>query len=137
MIRGIGVDVVEVDRIARILGGNGHERFLARVYTSAELQYCVGKARRTEHLAARFAAKEAVFKALGTGWSGGIGWKDVEVRNEATGLPRVFLHGKALEVFRERGGGKLLLSISHTSRVAVAHAVWESEEPPGPPGAAG
>ena len=130
MVKGVGVDVVEVDRMEKILKGDSSEKFLARIYTPLEMKYCQGKARRIEHLAARFAAKEAVFKALGTGWTGGIGWKDVEVRNDEAGLPHVFLHGKALEIFQSRGGGKVLLSLSHTSKIAVAQAIWVVEDSP-------
>jgi len=128
MVKGVGVDVVEVDRMAKLLKDESGGRFLDRVYTSFEIQYCQGKARKNEHLAARFAAKEAVLKALGTGWSKGIGWKDVEVRNDDAGLPHVVLYGKAQELFRSRGGGKVLLSLSHTSSVAIAQAIWVSEE---------
>ncbi len=124
MLKGVGVDVVEIDRMSRILGGASADRFLQRVYTAEELAYCLGKARKVEHLAARLAAKEAVFKALGTGWSGGIGWKDVEVGHDERGRPCVVLHGKALEIFGSLGGGQILLSLSHTSRLAVAQAVW-------------
>ena len=128
MVKGVGVDVVEVDRMTKVLEEESSERFLTRVYTALEIEYCQGKAKRIEHLAARFAAKEAVFKALGTGWSGGIGWKDVEIRNDEAGQPHVFLHGKAFEILQERGGGRILLSLSHTSRLAMAQALWVVEE---------
>lgn len=124
MLKGVGVDVVEIDRMSRILEGESADRFLERVYTAEELIYCLGKPRQVEHLAVRLAAKEAVFKALGTGWSGGIGWKEVEVRHDERGRPCVVLHGKALEIFGRLGGGEIFLSLSHTSRLAVAQAVW-------------
>lgn len=126
MLKGVGLDVVEIDRMARILEGDAADRFLERVYTPEELAYCLGKARKVEHLAARLAAKEAVFKALGTGWSEGIGWKDVEVRHDQRGRPCVVLHGKALEIFGSSGGGEIFLSVSHTSRLAMAQAIWSS-----------
>ncbi len=123
MIVGIGVDVVDVPRMEKTLRRSS-AHFLKRVYTDAEVAYCSGKAASIQHLAGRFAAKEAVFKALGTGWSKGVGWKDVEIRNDEHGAPEVSLQGKAGEIFTQRGGGKMLVSISHTEQTAIAQVVW-------------
>lgn len=128
MVKGIGVDIVDNRRIEKILKQKCGQRFLDRVYTSLEMEYCKQKRKSVEHFSARFAAKEAVFKALGTGWSKGIAWRDVEVRNDGSGAPRVVLYGKAKEIFRDRGGGRILLSLSHTSQIAVAQAVWVSHD---------
>lgn len=124
MVKGIGVDIVETARMDKLLSPDSGQRFLQRVYTQSEIEYCKKRARFIEHFAARFAAKEAVFKALGTGWSRGIGWKDVEVCSDPAGVPRVILHGKAKEIFHDQGGGTILLSLSHTSQMAIAQAVW-------------
>ncbi len=128
MIKGIGVDIVDNARMDKILKPKTGKRFLHRVYTPSEIEYCQHKAKSVEHFAARFAAKEAVFKALGTGWSKGIAWKDVEVLHDEAGAPRIVLHGTAQEIFHDRGGGSILLSLSHTSQLAIAQAVWISHE---------
>jgi holo-[acyl-carrier protein] synthase len=117
-----GIDIVEVPRIAKMLGEHG-ERFLDRCFTAAEREYCLAGKRRDEHLAARFAAKEAVLKALGTGWKNGIAWTDVEVVRDQSGAPSVRLHGAAAAAARERGIGAWSLSLSHTEGYAVASAI--------------
>ena len=124
MILGTGLDLVEVARIAEIAGRHGR-RFLDRVFTPAELDYCMGKAAREQHLAGRFAAKEAVFKALGTGWAGGVSWKLVEVISAESGLPEVRLSGRAAERLAGMGGRAVHLSITHTRGLAAASAVVE------------
>lgn len=122
-IIGHGIDLVEVARVQRMLDEHG-ERFLARCFTEGERAYCAANpARMAEHLAGRFAAKEAVLKVLGTGWSGGIVWTDVEVLREASGKPGVRLHGKAASVASGLGIGAVLLSISHTTTHATASAI--------------
>jgi holo-[acyl-carrier protein] synthase len=123
MIVGIGVDIVDIPRVEKAFA-RSRTRFIQRVYTETEVAYCTKRALSTQHFAARFAAKEAVFKALGTGWSRGIGWQDVEIRNDAAGLPHVFLSGRAEEMFQQKGGGRILISISHTGQMAIAQAVW-------------
>ena len=122
-ILGHGIDLIEVARIERML--DDHEaRFLSRCFTEGEQRYCAANpARRAEHLAGRFAAKEAVLKVLGTGWSGGIAWTDVEVVREPSGKPGVRLHGEAAAVAADLGVGMILLSISHTGIHAMASAV--------------
>ncbi len=119
---------MEVARVQRLLEDEG-VRFLGRVYTPAEQTYCLDKARSGEHLAARFAAKEAVMKCLGTGWSKGVGFCQVEVRREPSGEVTVVLTGRALEVSRDRGIGRIHISLSHTAERAVAFAVAEAPEP--------
>jgi len=129
IVRGIGVDIVDIARVKAVLARSG-TRFVNRVYTDAEIEYCAARAMSAQHFAARFAAKEAVFKALGTGWSKGVGWKDVEVVNDSNGTPHVHLSGKALEIFSREGGGSILLSISHTGQMAVANVLWVQTDRP-------
>lgn len=117
-----GVDFVEIRRIAQMLHRHD-ERFLDRVYTSAEQAYCCGRKRQLEHLAGRFAAKEAVLKVLGTGWRNGIAWTEIEVRNAVSGEPRVNLSGRCAELAAERGIVRVLISISHTDTHAMASAI--------------
>ena len=114
--------MVDCDRLRRSVEAHG-ERFLSRVFTPAELAYCRGRKREIEHLAGRFAAKEAVFKVLGTGWRNGIAWTDVEVRNQPSGQPRVTLHGRCREIADEQGLCRVLISISHTTTHAIASAI--------------
>ncbi len=122
-IRGIGVDIVDIARVQAVLDRSG-KRFIDRVFTEGEIAYCTARALAVQHFAARFAAKEAVLKALGTGWGKGVGWKDVEVWNDSDGVPHVTLRGKALEIFGQEGGGRILLSISHTRQIAIAQVIW-------------
>ena len=121
-----GVDLVECSRLAEVIGRHG-DRFLRRVFTPGELAYCRPRKRWIEHLAGRFAAKEAVFKVLGTGWRGGIAWTDVEVVNDAAGRPDVVLSGRCREIAEELGLSTILLSISHTAAHAIASAVGCTE----------
>jgi holo-[acyl-carrier protein] synthase len=117
-----GVDIVEIDRFEALLGRHP-ERARRRLFTEGELAYAAGRRREAEHLAARFAAKEAVLKALGTGWTEGIAWTDVEVTRDGAGRPGVRLHGRAAELARERGVAEWLLSLSHTERCAMASVI--------------
>jgi holo-[acyl-carrier protein] synthase len=119
LIEGLGVDIVEVARIRRTLTRFG-QRFLRRVFTPGEQDYCNRKAHPEQSLAARFAAKEAVLKAAGTGLSGGVRWTDVEVVNAPSGKPEVRL-GNTL--VRRIGNKKVLLSITHTKELAIAQAI--------------
>lgn len=125
-IVGHGIDIVEVARIARALEAHG-DRFLERCFTTAERAYAADRKRRDEHLAGRFAAKEAVLKALGTGWVSGIAWTDVEVVLLPTGQPTVALRGRAAEVAASLGASRWFLSISHTQTHAMASAIAQSE----------
>ncbi|NBC10632.1 MAG: holo-[acyl-carrier-protein] synthase [Planctomycetes bacterium] len=127
-ILGHGIDLVEVARVQAMLDDHG-ERFLTRCYTEGERAYCAANpSRMAEHLAGRFAAKEAVLKVLGTGWSGGIAWTDVEVVREASGKPGVRLAGEAAAVAAGLGITTILLSISHTSTHAMASAIGVSDD---------
>ena len=114
----VGVDIIEIARVADAIAQYG-ERFLHRVYADAELEYCKG---RVNQLATRFAAKEAVVKALGAGNSG-IGWKDMEVVTSEDGAPSIKLHGKAIDRFNELGLIDLAVSLSHSKDYAVASVV--------------
>jgi holo-[acyl-carrier protein] synthase len=125
-IVGTGIDIVEVLRIAQMIEKHG-ELFITRVYTDHEIEYCSGRKAATQHYAGRWAAKEAVLKALGTGWRRGISWRDIEIRNDAKGAPTVQLRGGARDVMRAAHIGKLHISISHCRNYAVAHVVAEGE----------
>jgi holo-[acyl-carrier protein] synthase len=119
---GIGTDIIETLRIAQMIERHG-ELFLRRVYTPLEIEYCSARKAATQHYAGRWAAKEAVLKALGTGWSRGIHWRDIEVRNELGGRPHIELEGGALEVSRRLGIDEMLISISHCRSHATAYAL--------------
>ena len=101
-------------------------RFAERVFTAAERAYCDGRgAVAPQHYAARFAAKEAALKALQTGWSGGIGWQDVEVASKDSGAPLILFHGRALELYEASGATTAHISIAHTSEHAIAEVILE------------
>lgn len=117
----VGVDIVELARIERAVQRHGH-RFLRRVYTEAELAYCRGGVAR---LAARWAAKEAISKALGTGWRG-IEWQELEVVREPSGQPAVVLHGRAQAIAEKLGLQQWALSLSHSQEYAVAFVIVTS-----------
>jgi holo-[acyl-carrier protein] synthase len=117
----IGVDLVEVPRVERLI--RRYERVEARLFTETEIDYCRRRRRRYEHIAARFAAKEAVLKALGTGLSRGMRWTDVEVLNEDCGRPYVRLGGGVAALAERLGVQQLEISLSHTSGLAFAQAL--------------
>lgn len=125
MILGTGIDLAEVDRIRKAVEKYGR-RFLERVFTPAEIAYVETKANRYERYAARFAAKEAGMKAIGTGWRRGVRWRDFEVRNRSTGRPELVLHGEAAEVARRMGVRRIHLSLTHTASMAQALVILES-----------
>ena len=127
MIIGHGIDVVEIPRLAEALARHG-DRFIERVFTPTERDYCLGKKRELEHLAGRFAAKEAVLKVLGTGWAGQISWLDVEVTNNPAGQPSVRLAGESARVAERLGIARILISISHTGDWAAASAIGVDEK---------
>ena len=122
MILEIGVDLVEVKRIKDICLKWG-ARFEQRVFTPREIAYCNGKKSRYQSLASRFAAKEAAFKALGTGWCLGLRWQDVEVVNDSFGKPNIILNGEAQQRAELMGVQKVMVSLSHTKQHAVACVV--------------
>ena len=123
-VRGIGVDVVKVERLTQSLERFGR-RMEARLYTEAELEYCRRHKDPIPHLAARFAAKEAAFKAIGTGLSNGVGWKQAEVIQPGGHQPRLEFHGAALERFRSLGCTSSHLSLTHDGGLAIACVVLE------------
>jgi holo-[acyl-carrier protein] synthase len=125
MIIAIGVDLVELSRIEEVFTRRG-ERFRRRVFTEGEISYCERRASKLASYAARFAAKEAVMKALGTGWSDGVGWKDIEVVSGPTGAPMIQLHRSALDRMREIGATRAFVSLTHSAELAIAHIVLES-----------
>lgn len=129
MIAGIGTDIIEVARIGQMIERHG-EIFLQRVFTPGEIRYCNGRKHAMEHYAGRWAAKEAMLKCLGTGWSKGISWTDLEVKNHISGAPTVILSGVALDIARQRGIGSILISISHCRAYAVAYALATEGEWP-------
>ncbi|MDR0867509.1 MAG: holo-ACP synthase [Planctomycetota bacterium] len=126
MILGTGVDIVEIKRIRQLRKKHG-ERFLRHCFTAREIAYCRQKKNADESFAARFAAKEAVMKALGTGWSRGVGFTNIEVVKKPDEPPAALLHGKAAENQRQRGISHFLLSLSHCKKYAVAQAVAVSQ----------
>lgn len=119
-----GIDLVEIPRFAEFLDRHP-DRARTRLFTEAELAYAAGKKRELEHLAARFAAKEAVLKALGTGWADGIAWTDVEVTRDHAGRPGVALHNRAAELAAERGITVWAISLSHTEHYAIASVIGD------------
>ncbi|GIW96901.1 MAG: holo-[acyl-carrier-protein] synthase [Pirellulaceae bacterium] len=121
-VLGIGTDIVAVERVEAMLSKH-EEAFWQRVFTAREREYCEQHKQRGERMAGRWAAKEAILKALGTGWALGIGWADVEVCNLPGGQPRVYLHRRAREIADQRGIGEVLISISHCRTYAVAFAM--------------
>lgn len=127
MIKGIGTDIVEVSRLERATERHGHA-FLDRLFTPAEIEYCEGKAHRFESYAARFAAKEALLKALGTGGRDGISWQHMEVVRDHRGRPDLVLRANALDAARRVGAERVFLSLSHTGTVATAVVVLEGIE---------
>ena len=116
--------MAEVGRIGAAISRYG-ERFLARVFTPRERAYVEGKKNRYERYAARFAAKEAGMKAIGTGWKNGVTWQDFEVANLPSGRPTLRLSGKAAEIAKELGVRAISLSLSHTAELAIAHVILE------------
>lgn len=119
---GIGTDIAEIDRIQTLIDKYS-DSFIERTFTSAEIAYCSKKPLPHMHYAARFAAKEAMAKALGTGFSDGVALKDLSVENDAAGAPHAVVSGRALELMHSMGGSKMLISISHTKQLASAFAV--------------
>ena len=124
MILGIGIDLIEVARIEASYERFG-ERFLGRILLPGEISYCLSHKKPGPFLAARFAAKEAISKAFGTGIGAQLGWQDMEVARKESGEPFVILHGKGKKLFEERGAKNVLISLSHTEIHATAMAILE------------
>ena len=125
MIVATGIDIVEIARIERVFARRG-TRFRDRIFTEGEIAYCEPRGSKFASYAARFAAKEAMMKALGTGWSNGIGWRDVEVLRDEEGAPSIKLRGSALERFNGLGASRAHLSLTHSRDLAMAQVVLES-----------
>jgi holo-[acyl-carrier protein] synthase len=121
-ILGIGTDITECLRVARMIERHG-ELFINRVYTPEEIRYCQNRKQSTQHFTGRWAAKESILKALGTGWRRGISWLDMEIRNEPGGQPHVLVRGGIKEIVEQLGVQKLLISISHCRTHATAYAI--------------
>ena len=128
-IVGTGIDLIEVERIERALTRpSTGARFRARVFTDREIEYCESRGRpRFQSYAARFAAKEAAMKAMGTGWNRNVGWREIEVVRERGKAPTIALSGKAAEFARRKSITRFHLSLTHTSRDAVAHVIAERD----------
>lgn len=123
MIFGIGSDIIEVERVGAVVAkGSG---FTNRVFTKHEIEYCESKRNKNQHYAARFAAKEAFMKALGTGWSKGIGFDQIEVAHAQSGQPEIILHGKALEFADEMEIIRIHVTLSHLKEYAMATVILE------------
>ena len=125
-IIGIGLDMVRIDRV-RVASERWKDRFLERVFTETERRYCFERASPYASLAARFAVKEAVLKALGTGWSQGIRWVDIEIHNDSSGRPLAAVGGRARQLLHERGATGVHISLSHDGEYAVGEALLTAE----------
>ncbi|MFA3781886.1 holo-ACP synthase [Melioribacteraceae bacterium 4301-Me] len=124
MVLGVGIDIIEIDRIKRSVEKYG-EQFLHKIFTETEISYSLTKANKYQHLAARFAAKEAIAKALATGWGDGFKWKDIEIFNEKNGMPKVKLAGKlAAFVGKEKS---LKITMSHSDNYVACFAILYQE----------
>lgn len=125
MIVGTGVDLAEVPRIKASIERFG-DKFIHRIYTGAEIAYVERKANKYERYAARFAAKEAGMKAIGTGWHGGVTWQDFEVANLPSGKPTLRFHGVAARIAEKLGVKNVALSLTHTAELGMAHVILEN-----------
>ena len=119
MILGVGIDIIEIDRIKQSVDNYG-DLFLNKVFTQKELEYCLSKSNKYQHLAARFAAKEAVYKALASGWHENLTWQSIEISNEPNGLPVVTLHGSLNQFLKEKESLKISKSHSRDYVACVA-----------------
>ncbi len=123
MIKGTGVDIIEIDRIKNAIEkDNG---FREKLFTKGEMAYCEAKAKKYQHYAARFASKEAFFKALGTGWRNGMSWTDISIENNELGKPEIRLSGETLIYFKKLKLKRTVLSISHSKDYAVGFVIIE------------
>jgi len=123
MIFGVGTDIIEVARMGKIVAKG--PRYLETIFTEKEREYCETKARKSEHYAARYAAKEAFLKALGTGWRDGLAFCDIEIINDDLGKPQVFLYGKVKSFFDRHQIRQITASISHIKETAIAVVILE------------
>jgi holo-[acyl-carrier protein] synthase len=127
-VRGIGVDLVRIPRMRDVIS-RWDERFLRRVFTEEEIAYCRARRDPVPHFAARFAAKEAGMKALGTGFRLGVKWHELEVRREPDQAPTLELHGRSREIGLARGGRRMLLALTHDGDYALAQAMLVDDDP--------
>lgn len=125
MIIGLGVDMEEISRVGKAIQRHGRS-FLVRIFTPGEIAYCERHRDAVERYAARFAAKEATMKALGTGWGRGVRWRDIEVARQPGSRPTIVLHGTAREHAERMGARHVSLSISHTGNFALAQVIIEN-----------
>jgi len=126
MIYGIGIDAIEVQRIQKQLTQSG--RFKERIFTQNEISYCESKKNKAQNYAARFAAKEAFFKALGTGWRGGLGFNQVEITNDELGKPEIHLYGKAKQLIEGKGITDIHVSLTHLKATASSIVILETNQ---------
>lgn len=124
MIQGIGIDQIEVERVFQRIS---NDAFKKKVFTQKEINYCESQGIPAQHYAARFAAKEAFFKALGTGWSGQLEFFEVEILNDQSGKPYIFLHGEAKGIAQEQQVNHIHISLSHLKSVAAAVVILEKK----------
>jgi holo-[acyl-carrier protein] synthase len=122
----VGIDIIEIKRIERLFSAN--EGFLRKIYTEKEVEYCKPKKNRYQHFAARFASKEAVFKALGTGWAGKMKWTDIETLNDEMGRPYLNLYGSVKELAEKKRINNISVSLSHCRDYAIAHVLLVSKK---------
>ena len=127
MILGLGTDIVEVDRIARMIADHG-DHFLERVFTKTEIAHCQPRRESAPHYAGRWAAKEAVMKVLGTGFTNEVGWTDIEINVRPSGQPFIELYGPTLAFAQRLGIRQILITISHTKQYATATAIGVDDE---------
>ena len=125
MIFGTGIDMIEVERVAEKIGKNSG--FTELIFSQSEINYCETKANKYEHYAARFAAKEAFFKALGTGWKNGTAFNEIEIVNNEAGKPEINLLGNTATTIAAMGLGKISVSLSHLKTMATAIVIIENK----------
>ena len=126
-VRGIGIDIVRIGRMREVIA-RWEERFLQRVFTEGEIAYCRARRDPAQHFAARFAAKEAGLKALGTGLRLGVNWRELEVRRERGRAPTLVLSGRSHEISVARGGRRMLLALTHEGDYALAQAMLVDDD---------
>jgi holo-[acyl-carrier protein] synthase len=125
VIFGIGTDIIEIKRMKKMVARG--RLYLETIFTKNEIDYCEAKARKFEHFAVRFAAKEAVLKAMGTGWRGGLAFSDIEIMHEESGKPKVFVRGEVSKFFDQYRIRQTSISLSHTREIAIAITILENE----------
>lgn len=124
MIIGIGTDIIEVKRMDKLVSRG--RQYLETIFSGREIDYCEAKAKRSEHYAARYAAKESILKALGTGWRGGLAYSDIEIINEESGKPQVFVRGEVKQYLDQQQTRQISISMSHSKENAIAIAILEN-----------